>query len=112
MKKNFCPGYVSTSVGGHISTGESPEAAGKREMREEIGKKGSLKHMFSAWYEGESEIRKILHVYSSRIKPPFDLNKDEVERIEWLSHEELTKLPDTKIHPELKFIVNFLKNES
>lgn len=105
MKKSFCPGYVSTSVGGHISSGEDPETAGLREAMEEIGKKGELIHLFSEWYEAEGEIRKILHVYKSDIKPPFEINKDEVESIRWMSHEELKQLPKNKIHPELKFII-------
>jgi len=107
--KSYCPGYISTSVGGHIASGEDPETAGKREMIEEIGKQGFLNHLFSDWYQGEA-IRKILHVYQCDIEPPFQLNLDEVEKIEWLTHQELKELPDNKIHPELKFIVNYLEN--
>jgi isopentenyldiphosphate isomerase len=111
MAKEYCPGYISTSVGGHISSGELPEDAAKREMAEEIGKTGELEHLFSDWYEGEEKIRKILHVYKSGVRPPFTLNQEEVERMEHLSCDELKQLPDNKIHPELKFIINYLDNE-
>jgi isopentenyldiphosphate isomerase len=111
QKKDYRPGYISTSVGGHISSGETPVEAGLREMAEEIGKDGDLQHLFSQWYESEKGHRKILHVYRSDALPPFRLNPDEVEAIEWLSHDELKQLGDNKIHPELKFIIKYLENE-
>lgn len=111
MSKDYCPGYISTSVGGHISSGESPEEAAKREMIEEIGKEGELEYLFSDWYEGEEKIKKILHIYKAKIDSPFILNKDEVERIEYLDYDEIMGLPKDKIHPELKFIIGKLTNE-
>lgn len=109
--KSYCPGYISTSVGGHICAGETPEQAGIREMIEEIGKSADLKHLLSAWYEGEEKIKKILHVYKAKIEPPFELNKDEVEKIEYYSVDELKKLPKNKIHPELKFLLKFIEKK-
>ncbi len=107
--KSFCPGCISTSVGGHVQSGELPEDAAKREMKEEIGKSGKLEFMFSEWFEGRG-IKKLLYVFRSKVKPPFKLNPREVESMKHLSYDEIGKFKNTKIHPELKFIINFLKD--
>ena len=106
--KSFCPGCYSTSVGGHVSSGETPKMAAEREMLEEIGKTGELEPMFSSWYE-DNDLRKLLYVYRSYVEPPFTLSKREVERIEYLDYDSIDKIPKNKIHPELKFILNLIK---
>jgi len=106
-KMGFCPGCYSTSVGGHVEGGELPEDAAKREMKEEIGKSGELKFIFSDWFEING-LKKLLFVYKSKVFPPFKLNKREVDRIEYLTYDEIRQIKDDKIHPELKFIVNRL----
>ncbi len=110
MRKDFCPGCISTSVGGHISAGESPLQAAKREMMEEIGITSEPIHLFSDWYEGKEKIRKILHVFIAEPAKKYILNKNEVERIEWYEHEELRKKPKKSIHPELAFILEKINN--
>ncbi len=37
MRKDTQPGKWDTSVGGHVDAGESPDAAARRELREELG---------------------------------------------------------------------------
>lgn len=108
--KSFCPGCYSTSVGGHVQSGELPEKAAKREMKEEIGKTGKLEFLFSEWYEGNG-LKKLLFVFKSNAKLPFKLNAREVERIEYLDYDEIARIPKNKIHPELEFIVSKLISE-
>ena len=62
MTKDLLPGYWDTSVGGHVSPGESPEEALKRETFEELGLK-EFTYKFIRKYIWESPREKEL-VYS------------------------------------------------
>lgn len=105
--KEYFPGFYSTSVGGHVRSGETPAQAGKREMKEEVGRVGNLEFLFSDWFDYEDN-KMLLFVFKSDVKPPFKLNAREVERIEYLSYDEIKKIPEEKMHLELRFIVEKL----
>lgn len=109
-KKFFCPGCYSTSVGGHMQAGETPEEAAKREMQEEVGITAKVNLLFSSWYEGAG-FKKMLYVFKASNKSPLIINKDEVQAIEYLNHDAITKLSGEKLHPELKFIIDKIKDE-
>lgn len=106
--KSFCPGCYSTSVGGHVQLGETPQEAAKREMKEELGRKGNVSLLFSDWYCGAQKIQKKLFVYKSTVKPPFKINKLEVDKIEYLSTDKILSKNKSKVHPELRFVVEKL----
>lgn len=62
LTKDLLPGYWDTSVGGHISPGESVEEAVKREAKEELGL-SDLVYRFNRKYIWESPLEREL-VYS------------------------------------------------
>jgi isopentenyldiphosphate isomerase len=97
MTKDLLPGYWDTSVGGHVSPGESPEVALGRETFEELGLK-DFSYKFIRKYIWESAREKEL-VYSftgsSEIYPV--INKDEIDEGRFWSLEEIEKSLDKSI---------------
>lgn len=64
MTKDLLPGMWDTSVGGHISPGENPEEALKRETTEELGIK-NFSYRFRKKYIWESpRERELVYSYS------------------------------------------------
>lgn len=95
--KDILPGCWDTSVGGHISPGETPEEGLKRELFEELGI-SDIDFTFLLKYVWESEREREL-VYSfksvSEIIPV--INKDEIDEGRFWSAEEIRKNPDQEI---------------
>ncbi|MCX6259948.1 MAG: NUDIX domain-containing protein [Bacteroidia bacterium] len=97
MSKDLLPGYWDTSVGGHMSPGESPEEALKRETLEELGLKEFI-CKFIKKYIWESPREKEL-VYSFKgISENYPLiNKDEIDDGRFWSMEEIRKNLDKNV---------------
>jgi isopentenyldiphosphate isomerase len=89
--KDIQPGKWDTSVGGHISPGESPEEAVLREASEELGISG-IEPVFLGKYIWESAVEREL-VYSflvvSDVFPV--INKDEIEEGRYWSIREINE---------------------
>lgn len=107
--KSYLPEYWGTSVGGHTSSGESPEEAAIREMQEELGIQLKLEPYVEDWFDSVDEIdlRKLLVTFKANSNGPFRLFKDEVEKVKFFSIDEIKRMISTgkRIHPELKFLV-------
>lgn len=91
MTKDLLPGYWDTSVGGHVSPGEGPEEALKRESLEELGIR-DFNYKFIRKYIWESKREREL-VYSftgiSEAKP--EINRDEIDDGRFWSVDEIKK---------------------
>ena len=120
--KNLFPNMWDISVGGHISSGEEPLTAAKRELSEELGLnpknynfiyQTTLKEKF---VDHDILSNEVVYVYL--INTDLDLNeitlqKEEVAEVKWYTKQELQELNnDNKVIPHLEefnIIYNLLK---
>lgn len=105
-KVSFCPSHWSTTVGGHVQTGESYEEGALREFKEELGTTNPLEFFSKDWYEANG-LRKFLTTYKTVYSGPFNPNPDDVERVDFFSADEIKDMIDRgeKFHPELLFLL-------
>ncbi len=106
-EKSFCPLHWSTSVGGHVQAGESYEAAGLREMREEAGISAPLTFLGADRYDGPGGLSKFFGTFRATHGGPFDVGQHEVDRIEFFPLAEVWEMmaQGEKINPELLFLL-------
>jgi isopentenyldiphosphate isomerase len=91
MTKDLLPGYWDTSVGGHISPGESADEALKREAFEELGL-NNLTYQFRKRYIWESpREREMVYSFTCISDNNPVPNKDEIEEGRFWSLEEIRK---------------------
>lgn len=126
--KSFCPQHWSTSVGGHVMSGESYEDAAIREFKEELGANVPIKFLFKFRYDVSDNVGddvsdndsnnffKMISIFKANFNGPFELNPEEVESISSFSLDDLSKMimDGELFHPELKFLIenhiNLIKN--
>jgi len=89
MEKDVAPGKWDTSVGGHVNSGESLEAAVRREMEEELGIADCAltfryTYMHSNPYETE-----LVHTYSCIYDGDIDFQQDEIDEVRSWSLDEI-----------------------
>jgi len=104
----FCPDHWSTSVGGHVSSGEECETAALREYEEELGKSTPISFLFKDFYEDKRGLKKFLYTYKAEFEGPFEnLSPREVQKVEYFTIEDIKKMVEKgeKIHPELLFLL-------
>ena len=95
--KDLLPGCWDTSVGGHVSPGESPEEALKRETFEELGLK-NFSYKFIRKYVWESTREKeLVYSFTGKSDDYPDINKDEIDEGRFWSLEEIEKSLDNSI---------------
>jgi isopentenyldiphosphate isomerase/intracellular septation protein A len=79
MNKQIQPGKWDTAVGGHVSSGETIEAALKREAAEELGLT-DFKVQFLAKYVWESDVEsELVFMFISRYQKTITINKEEID---------------------------------
>lgn len=97
MTKDLLPSYWDTSVGGHISPGESVDEALKRETLEELGLK-EFTYKFIKKYIWESpRERELVYSFKGSSENSPEINKDEIEEGRFWSMEEIRRSLDKNI---------------
>ena len=95
--KDLLPGCWDTSVGGHLSPGESPEEALKRETFEELGLKNfSYKFIMKYVWESTRE-KELVYSFTGKSDDYPDINRDEIDEGRFWSLEEIEKSLDNSI---------------
>ncbi len=108
-EKRYLPGYWSTSVGGHVQSGEDYRAAARREAIEELGVDLVFEEKGKYKYQTEAQTKQ-LALFHATCDGPYKIGIEEVERVSYFSPEAIQKLVDNgeKIHPELCFLLRKL----
>jgi len=102
IKKDVQPGKWDTSVGGHVDTGESYDAAALREMREELGIEGvEIQFLYNYLHRNDYE-SEYVSTYRCVWDGPIFLHPDEIEEGRFWSLEKIRN-SDPKL-----FTPNFL----
>ncbi len=109
MTKDLLPGYWDTSVGGHLSPGESVEDGLKRETLEELGLKELDFRLLKKYIWESTRERELVYSFqgsTSEIPLP---NKDEIEEGRYWTPEEITsKLGKDIFTPNFEYEFRFL----
>ena len=88
-KKDVQPGKWDTSVGGHMTPGEKPIDAARREMEEELGK-APLRLDFAYQYIWRSEIEtEFVRAFVTLDEGPFVLQASEIDEGRFWTHDEI-----------------------
>ncbi len=91
LTKKRWPGMYSTSAGGHINIGETPQQAALRECKEEIGVTlDPAKLSYAGTFRVATEPQNLRSVFSYQIEGDIDFRFDdgEVDAVEWMSYDE------------------------
>ncbi len=81
MSKDVAPGKWDTSVGGHVSSGETLEEAVKREMEEELGITAcDLKLLYTYIHSNDYE-SELVYTYSCIYNGKIIFQEDEIDEV-------------------------------
>jgi len=95
MTKEILPGKWDTSVGGHISSGESVENALIRESEEELGISG-FKALPVARYVWQSQIEsELVYMFICRYEKAININKDEIDEGKFFKIKKIKEMAGT-----------------
>lgn len=107
-KKAFCPGHWSTSIGGHVQSGETYEAAALREAKEELGIDVALTFLRKDYYRVSDCQTKFISTFHIVHDGPFVPDPEEVAGIVFLPVPTIQAMlaQNEPFHPELAHILS------
>ena len=105
---SFCPHHWSTTVGGHVQSGESYEQAAQREYQEELGQQSHLTFWSKDTFHLPHRPLKHLTTFKSVYDGPFSPNPEEVETVSFFTIPQIKYMiqQKEKFNPELLFLFN------
>ena len=92
LKKDIQPGKWDTSVGGHISPGESVTEALIRETREELGLNGFVPQFLGSYVWESSRERELVNSFSTVTDKVPAINPDEIDEGRFWSIQEIRNM--------------------
>lgn len=105
---SFAARHWTTSVGGHVTSGESYAQAALRETKEEIGVDAMLTHRYTDVYLDPRGLRKFLATFTSVHDGPFIKEAQAVEDLRFMPLQKVWDMIQTgePFHPEFLFLLN------
>lgn len=91
MTKDLNPGKWTLAAGGHVTKDHTYKETAKRELKEELGIDIPLKFVTKFYNIRETESQ-MDAVYEGQYDGPFNINKDEVERVQFFTGEQIRKM--------------------
>lgn len=107
--KKAHPLHWSTSIGGHVRSGETYREAAMREAKEELGIEPIIENKYKDVFVNDKGHKKFLVTFVSFDRGySFSLDPQEVELVEYKSLPEIKKMIDAGelFHPELLFLLH------
>lgn len=91
MNKDVAPGKWDTSVGGHVSSGETLDEAVKREMEEELGITSCKPEFLYTYIHSNEYETELVYTYSCSHDGKINFQKDEIDEVRPWSMEEIKR---------------------
>jgi isopentenyl-diphosphate delta-isomerase len=91
-KKDYYPGFYDASVGAQVLSGENYKKAALRELKEELGIEAVALKKICKYKSFSDRQREIRTLFVTKHEGPFNIDKGEVEKVEFKSVEEIKEL--------------------
>lgn len=106
------PGKWDTAVGGHISAGETPEEALKKEAEEEMGMRGFSARLLKVYKWESAEEAELIHLFVTHDSKKHVPDSEEVDEARFWTPRQIEKqLGKGVFTPNFEHEFGFLKNQ-